>query len=482
MGKITKNYIYNLIYQLFVMFVPLVTAPYLARVLGAEGTGIYSYVYSMTAMICTFVMLGIYNYGNRQIAYVRDNKNQTSEVFWQIMSARIVIAIVGTIVYFLFVFAIDRYVRMFVIFYPFLMSYFVDCTWLYVGVEDMKWAVIKNTVTKVIAVLGIFLFVRSKDDLPVYVFIQGMSVLISNLLAYSQLGRYVQKPRIDFSHLRIDLYGALLLFLPSVATTIYTQCDKVMIELMTGATNEVSFYDFSEKIVMIPLTFITVLSTVMMPRIANEYKKGNKDNISELLNRAARFSLFIACPMVFGLIAVADKLIPWYLGEEFVPTIHAIILIAPIIITNTLTGISGGQYFTATNQIGILVKSQFIAAAGNVFINALLIPRYGFYGAAVATLFTSFLCAIMQYKFMIKQIRLPGLLRQGAKYLIFSIMMAILIRCVTRNMEATPLTNIVQVFVGGLFYCIACLISHDEQVRLLIKKVTDLFHLPIKRG
>lgn len=481
MGKITKNYIYNLIYQLFVMFVPLVTAPYLARVLGAEGTGIYSYVYSMTAMICTFVMLGIYGYGNRQIAYVRDDKEKMSQVFWQIMSARIAIAIFGSIIYFAIVFTIGRYINMFLIFYPFIFSYFVDCTWLYVGVEDMKWAVIKNTITKVFAVLGIFVFVRNQEDLPRYVFIQGASVLGSNLLAYSQLGRYVQKPRIDFSNLKSDLYGALLLFLPSVATTIYTQCDKVMIELLTGATNEVSFYDYSEKIVTIPLTFITVLSTVMMPRIANEYKRGNKENISELLNKAARFSLFIACPMVFGLMAVADKLVPWYLGEEFAPTIYAIILISPIIITNSLTGISGGQYFTATNQIGILVKAQFIGAAGNVIINALLIPHYGFYGAAVATLITSFSCVMVQNMYLSKQIRLPGLFKQGIKYLLFSVAMFIAIRVITTNMEATPFTNIVQVFVGGFVYGAACLITRDEQACLLIDKVADLLHLPIRR-
>ena len=350
MGKITKIYLFNLIYQFFIMLVPLAPPPYLARVLGAEALGTYSYVHSVAYLVTTITLLGIYQYGNRQVAYVRDDPGKLSMVFWQVISTRIVLALFGTIAYVVVVLFVNRYLVLFLLYYPYVLAYFLDCTWLFVGVEDMKWAVIKNTVTKVIAVIGIFFFVKSKDDLPVYVFIQGVSVLISNLLAYSQLSRYVQNPRIDFRNLRNDLYGAFILFLPSVATTIYTQCDKVMIELMTGATNEVSFYDYSEKIVMIPLTFITVLSTVMMPRIANEYKKGNKDNISELLNRAARFSLFIACPMVFGLIAVADKLIPWYLGEEFVPTVYAIILIAPIIISNTLTGISGGQYFTATNK------------------------------------------------------------------------------------------------------------------------------------
>ena len=82
MGRIAKNYIYNLMYQLLVLLVPLITAPYLARVLGSEGTGIYSYVHSMTSIICTISLLGIYNYGNRQIAYVRDNKEQISQTFW----------------------------------------------------------------------------------------------------------------------------------------------------------------------------------------------------------------------------------------------------------------------------------------------------------------------------------------------------------------------------------------------------------------
>ncbi len=474
MGKIVKNYMYNLIYQLFVMFVPLVTAPYLARVLGPEGTGTYSYVYSMTAMICTFVMLGIYNYGNRQIAYVRDNSDRLSDVFWQIMSARLIIAAIGTVVYFAIVLFLNRYVKLFVLHYTFMLAYFVDCTWLYVGVEDMKWAVIKNTVTKIFTVLGILIFIHGEEDLPIYVLIQGASILISNLLAYSQLRRYVHKPHLDFSNVKNDLSGAILLFLPSVATTIYTQCDKVMIELLTGATNEVSFYDYSEKIVTVPLTFITVLSTVMMPRIANEYKKGETKNISNLLNRAAQFSMFIAFPMVFGLISVADKLIPWYLGNEFLPTIHAIMLLSPIIITNTLTGISGSQYFTATNQIGVLVKAQFIAVIGNIIINALFIPRYGFYGAAVATLVTSFLCAVIQYYFMLRQIKLPELFANAFKYMSVSVAMFFVVRILTGRMQASPMTNILQIFIGVIFYLGTCLAIGDKQVRYIFMRVKSV--------
>lgn len=474
MGKIAKNYVYNLIYQLFVMLVPLVTAPYLARVLGPEGTGIYSYVYSMTAMICSFVMLGIFNYGNRQIAYVRDDPNKLSEVFWQIMSARLVISIIGSFVYFGIVLLIGKYSNLFVLYYTYMLAYFVDCTWLYVGVEDMKWAVIKNTVTKIIAVVGIFALVHDQDDLPLYVFIQGASILISNLLAYSPLKNYVKHPHLDFSSLNKDIKGAIMLFLPSIASTIYTQCDKVMIELMTGATQDVSFYDYSEKIVTIPLTFITVLSTVMMPRIANEYRKGNNDNISKLLNSAAQFSMFIAFPMALGLIAVADKLIPWYLGNDFQPTVYAIYMISPIIITNTLTGISGSQYFTATNQIGILTKSQFAAVLANIIINATLIPQFGFYGAAAATLITSFACAFVQYFFMLRQIRIPGLFKSISRYLGISIIMFVIIRITTGDMLASPFTNMLQIMIGGIVYLGICFLIKDPQIITFVRKVKNI--------
>lgn len=473
--RIIKNYIYNLVYQIIVLLVPLVTAPYLARVLGPEGTGTYSYVNSMSVLICTIVMLGIYNYGNRQIAYVRDDKKKLNEVFWQVMSERLVIAIIGTIVYWAVVLIIGRYQFYFLLYYTFIFGYFIDCTWLFVGVEDMKWAVIKNILAKLIAVAGIFCLVRSENDVGLYILIQGLAVLVGNVFSYTQLGKYVQKPRIDFSNLKEDILGSAKLFLPSVAATLYLQCDKIMIELMTGATNEVSLYDYSEKIVTIPLTFITVLSTVMMPRIANEFKKGQEERIGELINNTAKMSLFMAFPLTLGLVSVADKLVPWYLGNDFLETITAITIISPIILTNTLSGISGTQYFTATDQIGILLKAQISAAVGNLIINAILIPIWGFVGAAVATVISSMLCAVIQYIYLLKQVKLPGLLKVGLKYFVISIVMFAVIRLVTMGMAASALTNVIQMVIGALVYFGICLLSKDKQMHYVLASIKKIF-------
>lgn len=477
MGKITRNYIYNLAYQILVLIVPLITAPYLARVLGPKGTGIYSYIYSMTTIICTFVMLGIYNYGSRQIAYVRDNEEKLSETFCQIMCARFMIGILGTIVYWIIILIIGKYISLFAIYYTYILAYFIDCTWLFVGVEDMKWAVIKNAATKIFSVIGIFSFVKDKNDIAIYIMIQGLSLLISNILAYTQLRLYINRFRVDFQNIKRDMKGSLLLFLPSIATTIYTQCDKVMIELMIGKTNQVSYYDYSEKIVMIPMTCITVISTVMMPRIANEFKKGNNSLISSYLNKCAKFSMFIACPMIFGLIACSDKLIPWYLGNDFSPTILAINLIAPIILANTLTGIAGGQFFTATNQIKILIKSQTIAVIGNIALNSILIPLLGFVGAAIATLTTSYLIAVIQMSYLIKQVKLPGLVKSSFKYLVISGLMFCVIRVFTANRNASPMVSLIQICIGLVFYFSICYIIKDEHIEIIKEKI----HGVIKR-
>lgn len=474
MGKITKNYMYNLVYQLFVMLVPLLTAPYLARTLGAEGTGIFGYVHSSASLVCTIVMLGIYNYGNRLIAYSRDNEKKISESFARVMGTRVIIAVFGTIVYIIVSLYNYEYTLYFFVYYTYILAYFIDCTWFYVGIEEMKWAVLKNSITKIIALLGIFILVRSSDDIWKYVLIQGLSVLLSNFWAYFQLKKYIKHIYLDFTYFFEDIKGSFLLFLPSFASVVYLQCDKIMIEWFTDTTIQVSYYDYAEKIVMIPLTFITVLSTVMMPRIANEYKNENKEVISNLLFKASNFSLFIACPMMFGLIAVADKLIPWYLGNNFIACISAIVLISPIVITNAMTGISGGLYFTATNQLKTLTIIQILAAITNIFINAILIPKLGYIGAAIATSGTSVLCAIMQYYILLRQINLDGILKSGVKYFSLASVMFIIIHFLTYNMEPTPITNLIQVGIGITFYSGINLLLKDKTIFYLINKSKSL--------
>lgn len=466
--KILKNYFYNMVYQMLSLITPLITAPYLARVLGAEGTGIYSYVNSMAIMICSITMLGIYNYGNRQIAYDRDNPDKLNETFWHIMTSRFLIGVFSSIVYFFVVFAIGKYTLCFLLYYTYMLGYYVDCSWLFVGVEDMKWAVLKNTFIKILSVLGIFLLVKTKDDVGCYILIQGCSILFGNLSAYSQIKRYVGRPKFILSGMLATLKGSVVLYLPGIASTLYLQCDKIMLGLMNDS-NQVAFYDYGEKIITVPLTFITVLSTVMMPRIANEFKKKNSNQISILITIAAKLSTFFALPMMVGLFVLSDKLIPWYLGTAFNQTIYVIKILSPIIVANTLIAISGGQYFTATNQVRVLLKAQISAAVGNIILNAILIPAYGPMGAAVATTASSVTNAVIQYSYLVRQIKLNGFLKSVEKQIICVVAMGATIIMATCHMKATPITTGLQFLIGIMVYFTMAVLMRDETLLYVIQ-------------
>ena len=471
MGRITRNYLYNAAYQLLVILTPIITAPYLARVLGADQLGIYGYVNSSGNIITTCTLLGIFAYGNRQTAYVRDNRKELTETFWEIEFTRLLLGICGTAVYIIYTFLNKDFKLFFILYYPYILAQFIDCTWIYVGLEDMKPAVVKNFVTRVLNVIGIFVLIKKKEDLWIYVLLLALTALITNVAAYSQLGKYIGRPSGNIRRFTVHIRSSVYLFLPQAAALFYLQVDKVMLQWITGASNQVSFYDHAEKLINIPLSLISVMSTVMMPRIANEFKNNNRGQIETLLNKAGRFALFAAFPMMFGLACIADKFIPWYLGSEFAPVASAMVILSPIVVLNSLTGISGQQYFTATNQINILLRAYVSAAVLNVIVNAVLIPGHGYIGAAVATVGSSLISTILQYYYLNRQVRVTGLIKCSLRYLAASVVMAVVVYLITRRTPAGARTTAVQIMTGVAVYLALMLLLKDRTLPELLQKI-----------
>lgn len=475
MGRITRNYIYNLAYQLLVLIAPLVTAPYLARVLGASNLGIYSYVNSSGNIITTISLLGIYAYGNRQTAYVRDSKQELTKTFWEIELTRLFLGTIGTLIYIIYTHFNPEHSWYFLIYYPYILAQFIDCSWIYVGLEDMKPAVMKNFITKIVNIIGIFVFVRDRDDVWIYIFMLAITTLIANISVYTQLPKYINGPkgegRPDPKNMLYHIKGSLFLFLPQVASLFYLQVDKVMLKWLTGQTAQVSFYDNAEKMINIPLSIITVMSTVMMPRIANEFQKNNKETIQNLLVKAGRYALLMTFPLMIGMFCIARQFIPWYLGNEFLPTATAMMILTPIVLFNSLAGISGAQYFTATNQIGILMKAYVSAAVLNVIANAILIPQYGYAGAAIATVGSSLISVVIQYYYLSRQLDVKPLVGYGAKYAIGGIIMGVVIMLCTRTMSGRVLTTLIQIVIGGIIYGGYLIAIKDQAVLEIIGKL-----------
>lgn len=251
----------------------------------------------------------------------------------------------------------------------------------------------------------------------------------------------------------------------------YLQVDKIMLKFLTSSTAQVSFYDQAEKIVSIPLALITALGTVMMPRIAFNYKKGNYNEIKRNVEMVTQFGLFLSIPMVIGISSIAFYLIPWYLGENFYCVSYAIIIIAPIIILNTLTNISGTQYFTATDQTKIMTLSYSVAAVLNMIINWILIPNYGYIGAAIATLISSLVSVLIQYYVFNKQINIMPVILHSWKQLISGIIMGIVSYLIGAFMKTSPITTLVQILCGIVVYILILYIFKDKSVKIYAKYV-----------
>lgn len=464
MNKLVKNYLAYLFYEVVALIVPLFTAPYLARVLHAENYGIYSYVYSATSLICTISLIGLNSYGSRQIAYDRDSKDLLNETFWELLVMRVACGVIGTIV-FIICAQLSGYSVFFYLFYTYFLANVIDLSWIFVGMEKMLPCVVKNTSAKVVMFAGVFILVKTENDVGKYLALVAISTLLANISIVPLAKKYVSKPKVNLDKIPKHLLQSFALCAPTIVTQIYLQVDKVMLEGMASSISQVSFYDQAEKIVMIPLSVITSLSAVMMPRIANEFAKGDKkDSIERHLVLAGKYSLLMACPMMCGIIGVSSCFIPWYLGTEYLPSSSAMMVLSPILVLNSLAGISGSQYLVATNQTKVLLGSSIAASTLNVICNAMLIPNFGCVGAAVATVLANLVSLLVQYTVMCKQINMKPVFLSGSRYFVDAVIMLFVIFITTQVLGLRPavMTTALQIVLGGITYCVTLTLRKDE--------------------
>ena len=214
-----------------------------------------------------------------------------------------------------------------------------------------------------------------------------------------------------------------------------------------------------------------------MPRIASEYRKKNKDNIKVYIEKAMDSSMLLAGPMVGGIVGIAAQLIPWYLGNEFTEAINVIYVLSPMIVFNALAGISGKLYFTATNQINILIKSYSITAVLNVTINTILIPYYGAVGAAVATVVSSVCAMAVQYYYLLKEVHVKMLKMKYLNYTVSSIVVCVVALFIGREMGVSILTTVVQIFSGACIYFGIQWIFRDDTFIEVFRKILKMIKI-----
>lgn len=390
-----KNFLYNIIYQLLTFFVPLITVPYVSRVLGAENVGIHSYTYSIVYIFMLFGMLGINNYGSRTIARVRDDKDELSKTFFSIYFFQLIINILALVIYFAYVLLIDPlYKTIYFIQAIFLISICFDINWFFFGLEKFKITITRNLIIKILSVILIFILVKDKSDLNIYTFIMSFSTLLSQVFLFFILPKYIIFKKVKFKEIFSHFKEVLYLFIPVLAFSIYKVMDKTMIGLFSSMT-QVAYYEYAEKLMNIPTAIISALGTVMLPHMS--YIMGNdKENYKKTIFDSMKLVSKLSTIMCLGLILISSDAVKVLFGNEFEESSSILILLSTTILASSWANVIRTQFLIPLKKDKVYIRSTFIAAIVNLILNVIFIRKYAAIGACIGTVISEFIVMFYQ--------------------------------------------------------------------------------------
>lgn len=456
--SIKKNFIYNFSYQILTMILPLITTPYIARVIGPEGVGVQSYTLSIANYFVLFAMLGINNHGNRSIAMVRGNKEKLNKTFISIYFVQFTMSILMILIYLIYIIFIAKENKViFIIQAIYIISALLDINWFFFGMEQFKLTVVRNIVIKLASVVSIFIFVRNSNDLYLYSLILALGTLISQCILWKYLNKYISFVKVSKEEILVQVKPILILFIPVIAVSIYKIMDKIMLGSMSSMT-QVGFFENSEKIMNIPLGVITALGTVMLPKMSNLYAIGNEKEGNKYIGLSLEFVMFISVGAMFGLIGVSPILIPIFLGDKFIECINIVSIMSITIVFLAWANVVRTQYLIPKKKDKIYIISTIIGAIINLLINLLLIKKYGAVGATIGTIFAESSVCIYQSIMVRKELNMSLYLKKVIFYMAPGIIMCVVIRILGNTLGVSILTGSIQIIVGGTIYVVLSLI------------------------
>ncbi|MDV8927383.1 hypothetical protein BMS97_00460 [Leuconostoc mesenteroides subsp. mesenteroides] len=473
--KTFKNYIYNSLYQFLNTVLPLITAPYVSRVLHPEGVGINTMASSLAAYFLLFGQLGLVMYGNREVAYTREQEEEKSITFWNVFITRFLTISLSMVVYIMVVEIMNIPNKDIYILYSLnFVASFLDITWYFMGIENFKVIAVRGIVLRIISIMLIFLLVKTPDDLWVYVLILVGGTVVANISLLTMIRHEVKLVRIKDLQIKKTLVDSIPIFLPGIATSVYLILNKLMIGWI-DSTQSAGFFQQADSIIKIVVNLTTSLSSVLLPKIANNYKNDEKEKTIEILKQSTSVSSVLAVGAMFGILGVANLFVPLFFGELFIPSVPILMVESIMIVAITWNAIVGWQFLMPTQRTNILTISVIIGAITNFILNIPLIIFWGPTGAAWASVFSELATFIYMFVKTRHILDYKELFEGTYKYVIAGILMAIIIMLEPVTQSFSPLLKLVIKIVIGIFVYVALLVALKPPIIKYLVHVYNLF-------
>ncbi|MCC8069522.1 MAG: flippase [Ruminococcus sp.] len=459
--SVKRNYLYNLSYEILLLLTPLVTTPYVSRVLGAEGVGLYSYSSSVVSYFALFAVLGTVRYGQREISCMQDQLENRSKFFWEVEALTLFTTLLSIICFLTLVFIkglpLVYLVQIFTI-----LSSFVDITWFFQGMEEFGKIALRNSVFRILSVISIFLFVNDANDTAIYALVMVLWVFLGHISLWFYLPEKISRPKMKELKPWRHFKPTLGLFIPAVAVSIYTVLDKTMIGIITGSNVQNGYYEQAYKLSRIMLTVITSLGTALLPRVAYNYENNNLKKAQEYIYKGYNVVWFLGTPMCLGLVGIARNFVPWFFGDDFIPAIPCMQLMSGLLIIVGISNITGYEYLVGTKRENLFTRSVICGAIVNFLLNLVLINTAGAFGATVATIIAESVIAGYQLFLVRNELQIPYILRISIKYLIAGGIMLIALMLENNILKSSILNTFVMIFTGCFIYFLILLILKDS--------------------
>ena len=448
--KVIKNYLYNLSYQILIIILPIITVPYVTRIFTSEDLGNYGFYNSIVSYFSLFAMLGIGIYGTKQIATARD----VSSTFWNIYVIQVAASILSLLVYIIVIYSIPQMSGIIPLILGItLFSKMIDISWLFAGKEDFKKIILRNAMVKVAGVISIFTFIKSREDLYLYIFLIVIFDFLGQFVMWIPAKKFIKRPSFVTKIIKKNLHPIVLLFLPQVAISLYVVLDRTLLGLL-GSYSDVGIYEQGQKLTSILLTVVSSLGAVMLPRVANLLSERKKKEAQNMVRFSFILYNLIIFPMIFGLIAINEVFVKLFLGQNFQDVKYVLYIIVFNIMFIGWTNILGYQVLVVRNKNKEFMLSTTIPAFVSVAVNIAVIPFFGYIGASITAVIVELLAFTIQWYYCRNIINKNLLFNKDlAKIICSSLVMfgAVMLCKITLGLDGI-IGLIVYLAVGGISY------------------------------
>lgn len=478
--SLTENVFFNMLYQVLVTVLPIITTPYTARTLGLSANGVHSFTESIVTYFIIFGAIGTSLYGIRKIAYVRDNEEELARVTKEVISLRLLLMVATLAVYVPFLCFNNQYVLIYRIHIINIVANGIDISWFYQGVEDFKKVTIRNLLVKFLFVVCLFVFIKDPSDLPWYVFLIVISSLFGNLIMIYYLPQYVNlkkgKTLKPFVHLRPSVF----LFIPQAMNYIYVLIDRSMLGWMTN-TDNVGLYDQAQRIVRMITAILQSVGYVMMARVANLTMSNDKDGIVTYVRKSVNFNLFIAFPAMFGILGVADDFIPFFLGQEYLGSIPVLKIMSVLVFLSSMNSLMGVQMLIPMGKEKIYTIATTCGACISVIFNLALIPVLGIFGSCVACIVAEAAVFTVSFWNLRDMFNIRHLLKDNIGIIVGALVMFVAVRLISTVNMNIIIKLICELGAGAAIYFAFAFVTKNETFFIIFDKIFSFLKRFVKR-